>query len=403
MLLGPVLVLFTIWRTWRDGGKRYLLQRFGFGYHHTHDSRSTSTLWVHAASVGEVYTVLPLLKRIGEPLLVTTMSPTGAKVLQQQQLAHVTHVYLPLDFAGACRRFMSKMNIREGWIVETEIWPWLYATSNARSTPLTIINARLSLRTSKQADGLLASTYAKALASVRIMARSGQDATGFAKLGAATDQISVVGNLKYANPESSSSQSPPERFLQRPYVLAASTHDDEEIQLARQWNEQLATVNHGAILVIVPRHPERGAAIIKSLSREGIKASLRSDQSEPKADSAIYVADTLGELQAWYSHATACFVGGSLISRGGHNMLEPARANCPVTVGPQAFNFQDIVNSLLDVEAIVVAKDAVEVISFLNKALDNPQAFSTMIQRAREQAKHLEGVVDSYLERLLAK
>ncbi len=402
VILSPLLALYTAWRTLKDGGTRYFLQRFGFGYSHSIGNAAASppTLWIHAASVGEVFTVLPLIQRIKQPLLVTTMSPTGAAVLQQQQLSHVKHVYLPLDFPGACRRFFKKMNIHEGWIVETEIWPWLYSSAYSQSVPLTIINARLSERTSSQSKGLLASTYARALEDVSILARTAQDATGFANLGATTTSISVVGDLKYAKPDTQPTQSAHEPLSTRPYVLAASTHDNEELQLAQQWDQQLATINPDTLLVIVPRHPERGAAIIKALSEAGINAALRSQKSSIPENCQVYIADTLGELQAWYSQAIACFVGGSLIARGGHNMLEPARANCPIVVGTHTFNFHEIMDSLIDRQAIVIAKDAREVVSFFNEALNDTEAYTAMAQRASEQARRFENIVDAYLEKL---
>lgn len=402
VILCPLLIIYTVWRALKDGGKRYFLQRLGFGYG-TSNTTATSppTLWIHAASVGEVFTVLPLIQRIKRPLLVTTMSPTGAFVLHQQQLPHVKHVYLPLDFPGACKRFIKHMNISEGWIVETEIWPWLYSTAYAKSVPLTIINARLSKRTSDQSNGLLATTYASALAAVRILARSAQDAVGFANLGACTTKISVVGDLKYAKPDDAYSTSSAHKpLLTRRFVLAASTHDSEEIQLAQQWSRQLAATNQDALLVIVPRHPERGAAIVRDLTDAGIDAALRSQTSAIPASCQIYVADTLGELQAWYSQATACFVGGSLITRGGHNMLEPARANCPIVVGHHTFNFNDIVDSMIAAQAIVIAKDAQEVVLFLIDAFNDKEAYRPMTQRAGEQARRFESIVDAYLEKL---
>ncbi len=399
IVLCPLLIIYTVWRSLKDGGKRYFWQRFGLGYGNTNTTQPP-TLWIHAASVGEVFTVLPLIQRIKQPLLVTTMSPTGALVLKQQQLAHVKHVFLPLDFPGACKRFFKHMNISEGWIVETEIWPWLYSTAYAQSVPLTIINARLSKRTSEQSNGLLASTYASALATVNILARSAQDATGFANLGASASQISVVGDLKYAKPDAESTLSVREPLLARRYVLAASTHDNEEIQLALQWSQQFATVDQDALLVIVPRHPERGAAIVRDLADAGIDAVLRSQTSAIPANSKIYIADTLGELQAWYSQANACFVGGSLITRGGHNMLEPARASCPIVVGHHTFNFNDIVDSLIAAQAIVIAKNAQEVVSFLIEALNNEEAYRPMALRAHERAVRFESIVDTYLEQL---
>ena len=341
-LLSPALLAYTLWRARKDGGKRYLTERLGF--FKAHDSQASSAQhWIHAASVGEVLTVLPVLRSLHEPLLVTTMSPTGASVLLQQNLAHVRHVYLPLDFPGACQRFFQHANIKSGWIVETEIWPWLYARARAHKVPLTIINARLSDKTMAYADGILAKIYRRALSEVRVLARSHEDARRFETLGAMS--VTTVGNLKYAGSSTEHTDKPEEALIDRPYVLAASTHDDEEWQLANAWQQAFVGQQSAPLLVMVPRHPERGYSIRKQLADMGMRCSLRSLRETVTVDTEIYIGDTLGEMQAWYTHAIACFVGGSLIARGGHNILEPARLGCPVVVGRHTFNFADIVNT----------------------------------------------------------
>lgn len=334
-------------------------------------------------------------------LVVTTTTPTGAAVLEQQALSHVQHYYLPVDFPGACQRFLTAANVRQGWIVETEIWPWLYATARTNHIPLTIINARLSDKTSSHARGWLASTYRQALSSVTVLARSRDDAERFRQLGALPDSISVVGNMKYANPTAGQSLSTIKRLIDEPYLLAASTHEDEELQLSIEWCKHQNNRVSDTILVIAPRHPERGAAIQKQLKNRGIASALRSQNEPLNKDHSIYIADTLGELQAWYAYAIAGFIGGSLIERGGHNMLEAARHGCPMVVGPYTHNFDDVVQMLTRHNALTIANNVQHVMTFLTHALENPMAYASMAERAKKQAEISENVLDDYLTLLL--
>lgn len=400
--LSPLLLGYTAWRAVKDGGWRYWWQRLGL-YRGAAASptlaKDEESLWVHAASVGEVITILPLIKawRARHPdaaILVTTGTPTGAAVLQQQAVSGLRHQYLPVDFPGASRRFVARLQARQGWIVETEIWPWLYAHCANQGIELTIVNGRLSQRTSRQSDSLMGSSYRRALSQVRVLARSQADAEKFITLGAAPARVQVTGNLKYA--DSGVTEKLP-RPLQRDYVLAASTHDDEERQLAQAW---LDAGDAGKLLVIVPRHPERGSALQRELGNPDTHIPLRSATQPPLDDDRIYLADTLGEMQAWYQHADASFVGGSLIERGGHNMLEPARHACPTVVGPHTGNFDDIMQMMLDGSAIHVADSAAEVVRFLIDASDPQSEYRAMGRRALALAEDSRSVLQRYLQAL---
>lgn len=393
--LAPLLLVHLTVRAMRDGGPRYVRERLGHGPSPA-DRDARARPWVHAASVGEVMTVLPLVEAmLAAPddvssVLVTTNTPTGADVLARHAPDGVRHRYLPIDWPGATRRFLDRERPTSGWIVETEIWPWLFARAKARAVPLSIVNARLSAKTLRHADGPLAPTYRRALAGIDVLARAESDARGFLALGAEAVRTRVVGELKFAG--GSGPAAPPAALVDRPYVLAASTHEDEERRLADAW---LRTRPEG-LLVIAPRHPERGAAIARELA----DIRRRSLGEIPPPGARLHLADTLGELDAWYAHAAGAFVGGSLIPRGGHNVLEPARHGRPIVVGPHTTNFADIVATLRRREAIVEVDDAVAVARFLSRALDGDATLAHRGERARDVSNDAADVVTRYLAAL---
>ena len=382
-LLSPILLGYTLWKTAKGGGFRYLKERLGFyNAKPTATHTSQNSLWVHAASVGEVITVLPLVKswlRSVEDghVLLTTGTPTGHQILLKQAIAGITHQYLPIDFSNACNRFLSQANISQAWIVETEIWPWLYSQCKRRNINLTIINGRLSNKTSKQTTGILASSYQGALQNIRVLARTSEDAKRFIALGASADNVTIAGDLKYATGNLTSDAKP---FISQPYVLAASTHADEELRIAEAWRE----LNKGStLLVIAPRHPERGIVVYQELIKKGFSVALRSADEIPQTACDIFIVDTLGELPILYQYAMGTFVGGSLIERGGHNLIEPAQFACPTVVGPHTFNFSDIVARLHKNSALHICHTAAEVASFLVAASNDSPELKNMGKRAQ--------------------
>lgn len=395
-LLSPALLLHATIRSLRDGGKRYARERLGF----VSDDQTTRT-HIHAASVGEVITVLPLIEKMQEnhpnlALLVTTNTPTGAAVLEQRLTGNAKHAYLPIDFSGATQRFFSRQSIKAIWVVETEIWPWLYARAHQKNIPVSIINARLSHKSEGIIAKFFTATYTRALANVQVLARSTDDAQRYIERGAKVKKVRTIGNLKVAH---TALLENPTMLLPMHYMLAASTHDDEEISLAQAW---LDSTNSG-LLVIAPRHIERGARLCKSLHalQKDIdanlpKPALRSLNQQPTHDCRIYIADTLGELHHWYANASAAFVGGSLVKHGGHNVLEPARTNTLIIVGPHTFNFEEEVNALKRANAIAIANNADEVIKLFSLTESNPQWSKTLGDNAKDVVNAESAVLDAY-------
>ena len=389
---------YTLWRALRDGGWRYLWQRLGFGL-----PRLQRPIWLHCASVGEVNAALPLLDGLlarypDAPLLVTSNTPTGAAVLARRCGERVRHAYLPLDFRFAARRFLRHCRPRCGLIVETELWANLYRAAAERGVPLAIVNGRLSART-LDAGGLLRPLLRPALRSClrnvdRVLARGAADAAGFRQLGAPDERVRVLGNLKFAAAAQPLAATP--RPIERRYWLAASTHDDEELQLARIRRE----LGRDELLVIAPRHPERREAILRQLAPLGLDVAVRSRGEPIAADTQLYLADTLGELAGFIAHAELVFMGGSLIPRGGQNLLEPARAGVAIICGPHMENFADELARLRAADALRQVADAAALARLLDELLDDAAQRARLGAAAQALVRREAGVGRAYLEAL---
>jgi len=401
-ILSPVVAIHLFVRTFKDGGKRYFWERLGFI-----KTDNRERVHVHAASVGEVITVAPLINALLErepslSILLTTNTPTGAKVAAQRVHHSVQHAYLPLDFGNTTHRFFKRLNITDCWIVETEIWPWLYANAGQLDIPITLINARLSNSSRGFIANLFHCAYEVALDEVTIIARSEQDAEYFRERGAKHANVRTGGNLKWI--KQTDEQLDTELPFDFPYVLAASTHDNEEQQLAEAW---LQNTSDG-LLILAPRHPERGKQLQSELHQlqtqfnEHLRPPpLRSLGEIPHAGCRIYIADTLGEMQRWYAHATATFVGGSLIERGGHNVMEPVRAGNVVVTGPHTSNFEEDVALLKSGEAIDVANSAQDVIKFYLQAMQQDEWRVKKAQQSANIFSELNNVLTNYCELML--
>jgi len=382
-LVLPVWLVHTLWRALRDGGKPYVSQRLGYYPKIQGDTKDTKQpgqpdlVWIHAASVGEVNTVAPLIRQLhndypGSEFLLTTITPTGRHIAEAVSrsagINPITFAYLPLDYPFAVRRFLSHYQPRIALVVETEIWPTLYAECTKADIPLLIVNGR-------QVSCVLA--------------KSADDADGFRALldfhqrnasvehPDPTPGIHVCGNLKRWQPEpaTGANNSRLENVLAArnanldpPLCLLASTHEDEEVQLVREWIKH----QREELLVIVPRHPERGKTIETRLKKLGCNCCRRSESQDPDKNTDVYIADTLGELEDFYRICPVVFVGGSITAIGGHNVLEPARSGCAIVVGPHMANFAEELAQLESHDAIVRNNGPADVVTTLCELLDNP-------------------------------
>ena len=335
-------------------------------------------VWVHAVSVGEVQAAAPVVEALlarGEGVVLTTMTPTGARQARRLFGEGVFHAFLPYDLPGAGRRFLAAVRPRLGVIMETEIWPNLLAACRRAGVPVVLANARLSARSARR--------YARVGALVRpalqgleaVLAQGRDDARRFRALGVPPARLRVTGNLKYdlrLNPSAlEEGELLRSRWGDRPVWIAASTHEGEEAA-ALAAHRRLRQALPQALLVLVPRHPERFARAAQLCARAGLEVARRSRGEVPQAGTAVYLGDTLGELPALYAAAQVAFVGGSLVPVGGHNLLEPAALGLPLLCGPHVFNFAEIARRLRRAGALRVVADAGELASEVEWLLRDP-------------------------------
>lgn len=392
-LLCPIALLITVWDAKkRNGGLRFIQQRFGFGLQTAPHSTShpIRPIWFHAASVGEVNAAAPLIKKFiqnGDSVLVTTSTPTGAQCVHHQ-LPHAQHAYLPLDYPYAVKRFLRIYKPKQSIIVETELWLNVFSQAKQLGCAPTIISGRLSNSTLKHKK-LYPLWRACIHQCERVLARNEQDRSAFAQIAPEHPHISVNGNLKYAYEPLPT----PTPIIDTPYWLAVSTHEDEETQIARAFFQ--SNNMQDDLLVIIPRHAERGETLLKTLSAQYSVARRSTGDAITKATQ-IYLADTTGEAAQFMPHAQGVFVGGSLIERGGHNILEPARAGVPTATGSHTDNFTAEVAMLNKANALAIVNSADELIKHWCALKNSPEQSDSMVNNAQGVFTAQAHVIDDY-------
>lgn len=363
-LLAPLVCGAMLWRGFRDRAYwRGFGQRFGFGA-----PIAGRPIWVHAVSVGEVQAAAPLVQALRQrypavPLLVTTVTPTGAgraRVLFKGLEVEVR--FVPWDLPGSVRRFFARVRPRVAVILETELWPNLYDACGRLGVPLVLASARISPR-SVGRYRLLARLFRATLShGIVIAAQSEGDAERFRSIGANPARTHVTGNIKFdlALPADIAGQGAALRARYAPgrmVWVAGSTHAGEEVA-ALAAHRRLRAAGIDALLVLVPRHPQRFNDVA-GLLRDGAVSFVRRSSGEAAGPATeVLLVDTLGELLAFYAAADLAFVGGSLVPVGGHNLLEPAALGLAALSGPQVFNAQDIADLLLAEGAVGQVGDA---------------------------------------------
>jgi 3-deoxy-D-manno-octulosonic-acid transferase len=363
--------------------------------------------WLHGASVGESLSVLPLIERLragraGLNVLVTSGTTTSAELLARRLPEGVIHQYAPVDTPGAARRFLHAWRPDLGIFVEGELWPNLLTQARARGVRLAAVSARISEQSAKN-WGRMAGAARELFQGFDLVLPQDDEAAGrLTGLGARDDGRL---NLKLAGdplPVDEAALAVVKRQLgEGPMLLAASTHPGEEEMALEAFQGLVSDRPYwDARLVIVPRHPVRGGEIAARAEEMGFSTYLRSHGGSGEAE--VWVADALGELGLWFRLATSAFVGGSLAPDiGGHNPLEPARLDCPITAGPHTAGWAAVYRALDEAGGVARVADAEELDRAWRADIEAPKAARTRAERAREVAEADSEGLDRAAGRLL--
>lgn len=364
LLAVPFIVLHLLFRGLlrEHGYRQHLAQRFGFGAR-----VRPPALWVHAVSFGEMQAAAPLVRELQRRhpqygLVVTTVTPAGRANAYALFGAEADVRYLPFDLRGSVARFLDRTRPRLAVVMETELWPNLFAACGQRGIPLLLASARMSPRSMGRYRRLVP-LFREALArGIVIGAQTREDAERFMAIGAPPGHTHVTGNAKFDFDPGADAAVRARRFREqhaasRPVWIAGSTREGEEVMVLDA-HEQLRRKLPGLLLLLVPRHAPRFDEVEALLARRGLRYVRRSAGAIPDADCAVLLVDTLGELTMLYGAADVAFVGGSLVPIGGHSLLEPASLGVPIVTGPHHFHAPEILRLFVDAGAASVADDA---------------------------------------------
>jgi 3-deoxy-D-manno-octulosonic-acid transferase len=397
--LSPLLLARRLKRGKENGAR--LDERRGGGANVRPDG---ALVWLHAASVGELASALPLIERIANRevnVLVTTGTVTSSELAGQRLPQGVTHQFIPLDAPRFMRRFLDRWQPDLALFVESDLWPNMMIETSQRGVPMILINGRLSDNSFRRWRHL-PKTIGNLLRRFDLcLAGTPADALRLTELGA--PRVITSGNLKLDVPP------PPANTARlrelgdaiggRPMIAATSTHAGEDA-LVIEAHRRLRANFPGLLTMIAPRHPERGADIANLAQTAGLTAALRSRGALPDRSTDIYVADTMGELGLIYRLAPVVFVGGSLVRHGGQNPIEPAKLGAAIVHGPHVWNFAEIYDALDQARGAEPVLDQDRLTAAFAALLNEPETCARTTAAARNTVETLGGALDRTLQSL---
>ncbi|HSN17313.1 MAG TPA: 3-deoxy-D-manno-octulosonic acid transferase [Gammaproteobacteria bacterium] len=406
LLLLPFAFIWFAWRAYRQTGSADKLgERLGSSPF----LPQGVAIWVHGASVGEIRAAAPLVQTLHRkyperPILVTTFSATGRRHARQLFGDKVVVQLLPYDLPFFVSRFLDTTKPAVGVIMETEIWPNLYAGCQKRSVPILLVSARMSERAfGRYSDWKFRSLIRGALRRVQhVAAQSEADAARFQSLGADTARLSVMGNLKFDVQAGDELLAAGQALRQKLFgnagvLVAGSTREGEESILLEAFRKLLQS-RPDTVLVLAPRHPERANAVAAAISTAGFSFRRLSAGEASCRPGEILLVDVLGQLMRFYAAGDLAFVGGTLVPLGGHNLLEPAAVALPVLAGPHLENVKDVAEMLKDAGVLTPVTDAESLAAAAAWLLGNASTRRSIGEMARGKVMQNRGALEKAAE-----
>jgi 3-deoxy-D-manno-octulosonic-acid transferase len=402
----PLILLRLCYRAWRAPAyASRIAERFGF-FPEIKGAASTLAarpIWIHAVSVGETLAAVPLVQALRSrypqiSIVITTMTPTGSERVRAIFGDTVTHVYAPYDMPDSIARFLRRMNPVIAIVMETELWPNTIAALHRRGIATIVANARLSEKSARGYGRISALTRPMLNMINCIAAQTQVDAARFVALGAPQRNVRVTGSIKF---DITLDDVLEQRALDvraqwggnaRRVVIGGSTHEGEEAALLDAY-KALKIDYTDLLLVLVPRHPERFERVAQLIATAGLNAARRSRDESVSNVTDVVLADTMGEMLPLLGASDIAFIGGSLIERGGHNMLEPAAWGLPVVTGESDFNFVEVSRLLQQSGGLVKVKDTAALTNQLARWLRSDGARSAAGDAARTVVAQNKGAL----------
>ena len=384
LILIPVFSLRILLKSFTDSDyTRHFANRLGYGLNNFRQ-KNKKIIWFHAVSLGEVIGSQPLINKLAEhyDIVITTTTPTGLRKAKEIFPEEIVINYAPWDLALIVNRFLNFYKPDAILIFETEIWPSMIGCAFHKSIPLYLVNGRLSHK-SFQAYAISSWLLKNTLKQITYsFVQTSKHKERFLELGIEENCIEVAGSVKFdiCNTDTNPIKADP-------FVLGASTHPGEEEILLKAYKR--LQVKEGIKLFLCPRHIDRAGEIVKQAATMGFKVKLYSDIDIEDYD--VCIIDSTGLLSSFYASSLMSFVGGSLVPRGGHNLIEPAALGSPIIIGPHTFNFEDIVNQFLHDQACIQVSSEDELLTAMELFIEDVKSAEEFARRAKEVVERNKG------------
>ena len=399
LILIPVFSLRILLKSFTDPDYRsHFANRLGYGLKNFRQ-KNKKIIWFHAVSLGEVIGSEPLINKLAEhfEIVITTTTPTGLRKAKEIFPEEIVINYAPWDLALIVNRFLNFYKPHAILIFETEIWPSMIGCAFHKSIPLYLVNGRLSHK-SFQAYAISSWLLKNTLKQITYsFVQTSKHKERFLELGIEENCIEVAGSVKFdiCNTDTNPIKADP-------FILGASTHPGEEEILLKAYKR--LQVKEGIKLFLCPRHIDRAGEIVKQAATMGFKIKLYSDIDIEDYD--VCIIDSTGLLSSFYASSLMSFVGGSLVPRGGHNLIEPAALGSPIIIGPHTFNFEDIVNQFLHDQACIQVSSEDELLTAMELFIEDVKSAEEFARRAKEVVERNKGSTEvqaSYIIRQIGE